>query len=71
MIILYFWTDKGHDTPQKKKKKGHDTNQIQIYEVHGYIHNFTLTALQQLISGHAFLFIEVVSYYIYVTKSMQ
>lgn len=21
MIILYFWTDKGHDTPQKKKKK--------------------------------------------------
>lgn len=21
MIILYFWTDKGHDTPQKKKKR--------------------------------------------------
>lgn len=56
---------------KKKKKKGHDTNQIQIYEVHGYIHNFTLTALQQLMGGHAFLFIEVVSYYIYVTKSMQ
>lgn len=21
MIILYFWTDKGHDTPSQKKKK--------------------------------------------------